>query len=208
MTHKLLSRDCSYRQTQKGKYQVWEGDRQGGFIWTHLQRGRPSIKCQPTASSYDARCSFLQMVYTFPGEYFHKRSISAMVIIQKNSAWSHLHISNNGDWKIRLQSLDAKDARAINIKYNFPCYVRYVPRSETVIAPGDSDSNRTRIIAAEFYSLVQKALKEGKVFPITDVSTTYKAILESIRITNIATRQSWKSKLLTTFLMFSFINHE
>ena len=40
----------------------------------------------------------------------------------------------------------------------------------------------------EFYSLVKKALKERKVFPITDVSTTYKAILESIGITNIPTR--------------------
>ena len=106
-----------------------------------------------------------------------------------------MHINNNGDWKIRLQSLDAKDARAINIKYNFPCYVRYVPRSETVIAPGDSDSNRTRIIAAEFYSLGKKALKEGKVFPITDVTTTYKAILESIRITNIATRRKLKEQI-------------
>ena len=71
---------------KRGKDQVWEGDRQGGFIWTHSQRGRPSIKCPPTDSSYEARCSSLQMVYTFTGEYFHKRSLSAMVIIQKSLA--------------------------------------------------------------------------------------------------------------------------
>ena len=104
-----------------------------------------------------------------------------------------MHRSNNGDWKIRLQSLDAKDARAIDIKYNFPCYVRYVPRSETVIAPDDSDSNMTHTIAAEFYSLVEKALKEGKVFPII---TTYKAILESIGITNIPTRRQLKEQIV------------
>ena len=75
-------------------------------------------------------------------------------------------------------------ARAIDIKYNFPFYVTYVPRNETVIAPDDSDNNRTRTIAAEFYSLVKKALEEGKVFPITDVSTTYKAILESSVLQN------------------------
>ena len=74
------------------------------------------------------------------------------------------------------------------------CYVRYVPRSETVIAPDHSDSNRTRTIAAEFYSLVKRALKEGKVCPIT-VSTTYKAILESIAITNIPTRCQLKEQI-------------
>ena len=105
--------------------------------------------------------------------------------------------SNNDDWKIRLQSLDAKDARAIDIKYNFLYYVSYVPRSETVIAHDDADSNRTRTIAAdiEFYSLVKNALKEGEVFPITDVSTTYKAILESIEITNIPTRRQLKEEI-------------
>ena len=106
-----------------------------------------------------------------------------------------MHRSNNDDWKIRLQSLDAKDARAIDIKHNLSCYVRYVPRSETVIAPDDSDSNRTRTIAAEFYSLVKKALKEGKVFPITDVSTTYKAILDYIGITYIPTRRQFKEQI-------------
>ena len=106
-----------------------------------------------------------------------------------------MHRSNNDDWKIRLQSLDAKDARAIDIKHNLSCYVRYVPRSEIVIAPDDSDSNRTRTIAAELYSLVEKALKEEKVFPITDVSTTYKAILESIGITNIPTRRQLKEQI-------------
>ena len=103
--------------------------------------------------------------------------------------------SNNDDWKIRLESLDAKDARAIDIKHNLSCYVRYVPISETVIAPDDSDSNRTRTIAAEFYSLVKKADKEGKVFTITDVSTTYKDILKSIVITNIPTRRQLKEQI-------------
>ena len=106
-----------------------------------------------------------------------------------------MHRSNNDDWKIRLQSLDAKDARAIDIKHNLSCYVRYVPRSETVIALDDSDSNRTRTIAAEFYCLVKKALKERKVFPITDVSTTYKAILDSIGITYIPTRRQFKEQI-------------
>ena len=35
-----------------------------------------------------------------------------------------------------------------------------------------SPFGRARTIAVEFYSLVKKAFKEGKVFPITDVSTT------------------------------------
>ena len=106
-----------------------------------------------------------------------------------------MHRSNNDDWKIRLQSLDANDARAIDIQHNLSCYGGYVPRSKTVIPPDDSDSNRTRTIAAEFYSLVKKALKEGKVFPIADVSTKYKAILESIGITNIPTRCQLKKQI-------------
>ena len=93
------------------------------------------------------------------------------------------------------RSVFNQDARAIDIKYNFPCYVRYVLRSEKVIAPDDSDSNRTRTIAAEFYSLVKKALKEEKIFLITDMSTTYKAILESIGIINISTRRQLKEKI-------------
>ena len=47
-------------------------------------------------------------------------------------------------------------------------------------------------IAAEFYSLVKKAVKEGKVFPII---TTFKAILESIGITNIPTRSHLKEQV-------------
>ena len=53
----------------------------------------------------------------------------------------------------------------------------------------------THTIAAEFYSLVKKALTEGKLFPITDVSTTYKAILEFIWITNIPTRRQLKEQI-------------
>ena len=202
MTHKLLSRDCSYRQTQKAKDQVWEGDRREGFIWTCSIAEMASFYQMSSYGFFlwwSARCSSLQKDYTFSGEYVfsqEKSVFSAMVKkFIRNSPWSHVHRSNNDDWKIRLQSLDAKDARAIDIKHNLSCYVRYVPRSETVIAPDDSDSNRTRTIAAEFYSLVKKALKEGKVFPITDVSTTYKAILDSIGITYIPTRRQFKEQI-------------
>ena len=57
-------------------------------------------------------------------------------------------------WQVRVFCNGDNSKETIDIKHNLSCYVRYVPRSETVIAPGDSDSNRTRAIAAEFYSLV------------------------------------------------------
>ena len=56
----------------------------------------------------------------------------------------------------------------------------------------NSHNHMTHTIAAEFYRLVKKALKEGKVFPII---TTYKAILESIGITNIPTRSHLKEQI-------------
>ena len=88
-TQKLLSRYSSYRQTQKRKDPVWEGNRQRGFIGTCSLAERASFYQMSVYYFFlwwSARCSSLQKVYTCSGEYefLQKKSVvSAMVIIQK-----------------------------------------------------------------------------------------------------------------------------
>ena len=87
MTQKLLSRDCSYRQTQKISYEKANVKGDLSEI-AHAQRGRPSIKCPPTASSYDGQqdaAPYKRFTRSLASTCFsQKKSVfTAMVIIQK-----------------------------------------------------------------------------------------------------------------------------
>ena len=88
-TQKLLSRYCSYRQTQKGKDPVWEGDRQRGFIGTWSLAERAFFyQMSSTTSSYDGQhdaAPYKRFTRSLASTCFiqKKSVVSAMVIIQK-----------------------------------------------------------------------------------------------------------------------------
>ena len=87
--------------------------------------------------------------------------------------------SDNDDWKVRLQSLSPNDARAIDVKYHLPCYVRHVQRqqSKPTFNPQEEEQNKQTILAdIEFFNVLQNVLQSGNIVSMNDVTNTYNCI--------------------------------
>lgn len=110
--------------------------------------------------------------------------------------------SSNQKWKVQLSSaIDTSDARAIDVKYHLPCWVKNVQRASK---KSDEDTGqilqekKISIVAAdtEFISLVSALLRTGKVLNITDLKSSYSEILESNGVYDIhPSTQGLKEKI-------------
>ena len=73
--------------------------------------------------------------------------------------------SNNPNWKARLQPLNPIDARAIDIKYHWACYIKFVHRGNEEEAKLKMPAENPKRVAAniEFLSLIEYLLDKGEI---------------------------------------------
>ena len=87
--------------------------------------------------------------------------------------------SNNEQWKVNLSAaVDPKDARAIDIKYHLPCWVKHVQRSHQDSQAELEEDKAISIVSADikFYYFMNTLLNSGAILNIADVHQAYKDI--------------------------------
>ena len=87
-----------------------------------------------------------------------------------------VQISDNDEWKVRLQAISPNDARAIDVKYHLPCYVKHVQRQpqQQTLNPHQVDQNQRTILAdIEFFNVLKNVLNSGNIVSMNDVTNTY-----------------------------------
>jgi hypothetical protein len=84
--------------------------------------------------------------------------------------------SDNDEWKVRLQAISPNDARAIDVKYHLPCYVKNVQRQphKQALNPCQVDQNQRSILAdIEFFNVLNNVLQSGNIVSMNEVTNTY-----------------------------------
>jgi len=74
--------------------------------------------------------------------------------------------------------VDPKDARAIDIKYHLPCWVKHVQRSHQDSQAELEEDKSISIVSAdiEFYYFMNTLLNSGAILNIADVQQAYEDI--------------------------------
>ena len=104
--------------------------------------------------------------------------------------------------------MDPKDARAIDIKYHLPCWVKHVQRSHQDSQAELEEDKAISTVSSdiEFYYFVNTLLNSGPILNIADVQQAY----EDIVIANGAEEPQFQEEirtesLLTMSLILSFV---
>ena len=110
--------------------------------------------------------------------------------------------SNNETWRVNLSAnISANDARAIDIKYHLPCWVKYVQRApkrgrDDTAQTHSGEETNVGIIASdiEFICLVKSLLNDGPI-SMAELRTTY-SMLQKNGVHNRHCNYSMKKKLV------------
>lgn len=83
--------------------------------------------------------------------------------------------SDNNEWKVRLQAISQNDARAIDVKYHLPCYVKHVQRQQKEeLTASQLDQNQRAVLAdIEFFNVLHNVLQSDNIVSMDEVTASY-----------------------------------